>query len=119
MDQNLLQLPAVDESNQEIISVEDIYEITESLSTIKLGRPMGKNRNSSQVSPSSNSNLIAELDWSPQEEFVITLNKDGWNFGSFQGYKVDVDKIEVQLLDPLMTRAKDDQGKNILDLLCQ
>ena len=36
MYQNLLQLHAVDKSNQEIISVEDIYEITETLSTITL-----------------------------------------------------------------------------------
>ena len=33
MYQNLLQLHAVDESNQETISVEDIYKITETLST--------------------------------------------------------------------------------------
>ena len=112
MYQNLLQLHAVDESNQETISVEDIYEITETLSTINLGRPKGNSRNPSNVSPSSNSNLVANLEWPPhEEEFVITLDEDGWNLGSVQGYKVDADEIEVQLLEPLKTRAKDDQGK--------
>ena len=112
MYQNLLQLHAVDESNQETISVEDIHEITETLSTINLGRPKGNSRNPSNVSPSSNSNLVANLEWPPhEEEFVITLDEDGWNLGSVQGYKVDADEIEVQLLEPLKTRAKDDQGK--------
>ena len=112
MYQNLLQLHAVDKSNQEIISVEDIYEITETLSTINLGRPKGKSRNPSQVSPLSDSNLIADLEWPPhKEEFIITLDEDGWNFGSVQGYKIDADEIEVQLLKPLKTRAKDNQGK--------
>ena len=83
MYQNLLQLHAVDESNQETISVEDIYEITETLSTINLGRPKGKSRNPSQVSPLSDSNLIADLEWPPhEEEFIITLDEDGWNLGS-------------------------------------
>jgi len=51
MYQNLLQLHAVDKSNQEIISVEDIYEITETLSTINLGRPKGKSRNQAKCPP--------------------------------------------------------------------
>ena len=112
MYQNLLQLHAVDKSNQEIISVEDIYEITETLSTINLEGPKGKSRNPSQVSPLSDSNLIADLEWPPhEEEFIITLDEDGWNLESVQGNKVDADEIEAQLLDPLKTRAKDNQGK--------
>ena len=39
MYQNLLQLHAVGKSKQEIISFEYIDEITETLSTINLGRP--------------------------------------------------------------------------------
>ena len=59
----------------------------------------------------SDSNLSADLEWPPhKEEFVITLDKDEWNLGSVQGYKVDAE-IEVQLLELLKTRAKDDQGK--------
>ena len=81
-----------------------------------LRRPKGKNRNPSNMSSSSNSNLVANLDWpSNEEEFdsleFDTLDKDGWNLGSVQGYKIDADEIEVQLLEPLKTRAKDDQGK--------
>ena len=97
-----MQLHAVDKNNQEIISVEDIYEITETLSTINLGRPKKNSRNPSNVSPSSDSNLVANLEWPPHEEkFVITLDKDGWNLGSVQGYKVDADEIEVQLMEPI------------------
>ena len=71
-----------------------------------------RSRNPSHVYPTSYSNLIADLEWPPhEEEFVITLDEDGWNLGSVQGYKVDADEIEVQLLEPLKTRAKDDQGK--------
>ena len=81
-------------SNQETISIEDIYEITETLCTINLGRPKGNSRNPSNVSPSSNSNLVADLEWPPhEEEFVITLDKDGWNLGSVQGYEVVADEI--------------------------
>jgi len=109
MYQNLLQLHAVDKSNQEIISVEDIYEITETLSTINLEGPKGKSRNPSQVSPLSDFNLIADLEWPQHEELIITLDEDGWNLGSVQGDKVDADEVEVQLLDPLKTRAKDNQ----------
>ena len=48
------------------------------------------------MSPLSDSNLIADLEWPPnEEEFIITLDEDGWNLGSVQGYKVDADEIEV------------------------
>ena len=81
-----------------------------------LRRQKGKNRNPSNMSSSSNSNLVANLDWpSNEEEFdsleFDTLDKDGWNLGSVQGFNVDADEIEVQLLEPLKTRAKDDQGR--------
>ena len=53
-----------------------------------------------------------KAEWPPhEEEFVITLDKDEWNLGSVQGYKVDADEIEGQHLEPLKTRAKYDQGK--------
>ena len=64
------------------------------------------------MSPASDSNLVANLERPPhEEEFVITLDEDGWNLGSVQGYKVDADEIEVQLLDPLKTRVNYNQGK--------
>ena len=53
-----------------------------------------------------------KAEWPPdEEEFVIFLDDNRWNLGSVQGYKVDADEIEVQLLDPLKTRAKDNHGK--------
>ena len=44
-------------------------------------------------------------------EFVITLQEDGWNLGLLQSYDPQQDSIYVQALATLKTRAKDDQGK--------
>ena len=44
MFQNLLALHAVDESNQESVSVEDIYDITESLTLPVKNLPVFKNQ---------------------------------------------------------------------------
>jgi len=112
MYQNLLQLHAVDESNQEIISVEDIYEITDTLSSLNIGKQKGKSKNPIGPSTTSGVNQIADLEWPPhEEEFVITLDEEGWNLGSVQAYIVESDEIEVQPMEPLQTRAKDDHGK--------
>ena len=46
-----------------------------------------------------------------EEEFVITLQGDGWNLGSIQSYNQQHDSISVQALSTLKTRAKDYQGK--------
>ena len=46
-----------------------------------------------------------------EEEFVITLQEDGWNLVSVQSYNQQHDSISVQALSTLKTRAKDDQGK--------
>ena len=105
MFQNLLALHAVEESNQESVSVEDIYNITESLTL-----PVRKQRTKQSVSAHEPS--VADLEWPPQEEeFVITLDEDDWNLGSVQAYKQESDEIHVQLLATMHTRAKDDCGK--------
>ena len=73
MYQNLLQLHAVDESNQEIISVEDIYEITDTQSSLNIGKQKGKSKNPIGPSTTSGVNQIADLEWPPhEEECVIT-----------------------------------------------
>ena len=68
---NLLALHVVEESNQESVSVEDIYEITESLSL-----PMSKQKRKAKALPETQAPAIADLEWPPQEEkIVITLDK--------------------------------------------
>ena len=55
---------------------------------------------------------LGDVQWPPQEEdFVITLEEGGWELGSVQSYDSDQDSIQVQLLQTLKTRAKDDKGK--------
>lgn len=104
MFQNLLALHAVDESNQESVSVEDIYDITESLTL-----PVKKQ---TKKSASIQEPTVADLEWPPQEEeFVITLDEDEWNLGSVQAYLQESDELQVQLLTTMRTRAKDDCGK--------
>ena len=50
------------------------------------------------------------MQWPPhKEDFVITLEEDG--VGSVQQYNSDEDKVLVQSLTSLKTRAKDDKGK--------
>ena len=44
MYQNLLALHSVDACNQGVISVEDIYEITNSLDSLSVGKPQNKSR---------------------------------------------------------------------------
>ncbi len=52
------------------------------------------------------------MTWPPHEDdFVITLDEQGWQLGSAQGYNPESDAIEVQCLETLKTRAKDNHGK--------
>ena len=46
-----------------------------------------------------------------EEDFVITLQEDGWTLGSMQSYNQQYDHIFVQALTTLKTKAKDDKGK--------
>ena len=46
-----------------------------------------------------------------EEDFVITLQEDGWTLGSVQSYNQQHDHISVQALSTLKTKAKDDKGK--------
>ena len=66
----------VDACNQEVISVEDIYEITDSLDSLSVGKPQKKSKVAQQPEEE------ADLEWPPQEEeFLITLDEnwmDSW-----------------------------------------
>ena len=108
MYQNLLALHSVDNSNQEVISVEDIYEITDSLDKVYFDKQTKKSKTTTQAPDKT----VADLQWPPQdEEFVVTLNEGGWALGSSQGYNEEQDAILVQSLVSLKTRVKDDQGR--------
>ena len=105
MYENLLALHSVDPCNQDIISVEDIYAITDSLDSLSVSKQAKRSR-----TPSAET--LGDFQWPPQEEeFVIALQEDGWNLGSVQSYNQEQGSISVQALSTLKTRAKDDQGK--------
>ena len=90
MYQNLLALHVVDESHQASISVEDIYEVTECLTL-----PMGKQKQKNKDLTDQQAPLIADLKWPPEEEeFVITLNEQGWNLGSVQAYSETTNELK-------------------------
>ena len=78
MFQNLMALHAVDPANQESISVEDMYEVTDalaSLPSLHCPKASRKKQSSAQVGQES----LADLEWPPQEEeFVVALEADGW-----------------------------------------
>ena len=42
---------------------------------------------------------------------IVTLQEDGWTLGSVLSCQGGDEKISVQSLSPLKTRAKDDEGK--------
>ena len=70
MYQNLLALHSVDACNQEVISVEDIYEITDSLDSLSVGKPQKKSKVAQQPEEE------ADLEWPRQEEeFLIILDE--------------------------------------------
>ena len=105
MYENLLALHMVDPSDQEIITVEDIYVASESVGTQSANKQAKRSRAPAEEP-------LRDFSWPLQEEeFVITLQEDGWNLGSVQSYDPQQDSICVQALATLKTRAKDDQGK--------
>ena len=105
MYENLLALHTVDPSNQEVITVDDIYVASESAGTQSASKPAKRSRAPSEEP-------MGDFVWPLQEEeFVITLQEDGWNLASVQSYNEQHDSISVQSLATLKTRAKDDQGK--------
>ena len=95
----------VDPSDQEIITVEDIYVASESV----------RNQSANKQAKRSRAPLeepLRDFSWPLQEEeFVITLQEDGWNLGSVQSYDPQQDSICVQALATLKTRAKDDLSR--------
>ena len=71
MYENLLALNTVDPSNQEVITVEDIYVASESAGV--------QSKQSRETSEEPLGDFIWPLE---EEEFVITLPEDGWSLGT-------------------------------------
>ena len=105
MYENLLALHTVDPSDQEVITVEDVYVASESVGTQSASKQAKRSRVLAEEP-------LRNFNWPLQEnEFVMTLQEDGWILGSLQFYNQQQDSICVQAHATLKTRAKDDQGK--------
>ena len=102
MYENLLALHTVDPSDQEVITVEDVYVASESVGTQSANKQAKRSRVPVEEP-------LRDFNWPLQEEeFVAILQEDGWNLGSVQSYNQQQDSIYVQALTTLKTRAKDD-----------
>ena len=102
--ENLLALYTVDPYDQEVITVEDVY-VASKVSTQSASKQTKRSRVPLEEP-------LRDFNWPLQEEeFVVTLQEDGWNLGSMQSYNQQQDSIFVQALTTLKTRANDDQGK--------
>ena len=99
---NLLALHVVEESNQESISVKNIYEITKSLSF-----PVYEQERKVRALPETQAPAITDFKWPPQEEEIVITH----NLASVQGYSSMSNEIQGQLLTTLQSWAKDDFGK--------
>ena len=83
MYENLLALHSVDQCNQEFITVDDVYEATNMLDSPTAQSQTKRKRSAAATSADP------ELDFQwllQEEEFLITLEVDGWNLGSVQSY---------------------------------
>ena len=112
MFQNLMALHAVDPTNQEFISVEDIYEVTDVLASLaSLHRPKANKKRQPQSAEVAQETL-ADLEWPPQEEeFVVALEADGWRICCVISFDETSNTIIAHQLEPIKTRAKDNYGK--------
>ena len=76
MYENLLALHSVDQCNQEFITVDDVYEATNMLDSPTAQSQTKRKRSAAALSADP------ELDFQwliQEEEFLITLEEDGWN----------------------------------------
>ena len=112
MFQNLLALHAVDPANQDSISVEDIYDVTDALASHPCFDVTKPSRKSKQTEAQPASQPMEDLEWPPsEEEFIVALEEDGWQVCSVIAHDEASNTIKAHLLEPIKTRAKDDFGK--------
>ena len=75
MYQNLLALHAVDPANQETISVEDIYEVTDALASLPSLEPKKPSKKQTKK-VQEKSGMMTDLEWPPsEEEFIVSLEE--------------------------------------------
>ena len=119
MYKNLLDLHAVDPANQETVSKADIYVATDDLSvnpSLTASKTKKKIREA-QVDTSETS--LVEAEWPPHdEEFIVSLEEDGWSICSVLSFDETSNSIKAQQLNPLKTRAKDDVGTGRPRAIC-
>ena len=85
---------------------------TSTPSLIQWSHCFWRNSQRSKVLSAPSSDLVGDFQWPPkEEEFIVTLQEDGWTLGSVLSCQGGDEKISVQSLSPLKTRAKDDEGK--------
>ena len=114
MYQNLLELHAVDSSNQEIITVEDIYEGTNVLASNPTLERTQSSKKSAKPRLMTSEDAFVDLEWPPsEEEFFIALLENEWSVCSVISYDKVSDTINAHLLQAIKTRAKDDTGKTL------
>ena len=112
MYQNLLELHAVDSSNQEIITVEDIYEGTNVLASNPTLERTQSSKKSAKPRLMTSEEPFVDLEWPPsEEEFFIALLENEWSVCSVISYDENSNTIKAHLLQAIKTRAKDDTGK--------
>ena len=112
MYQNLLALHAVDTANQEIISVEDIYEVTDVLASLPSLDTTHSSKKTTRPPPVASEEPFADLQWPPSdEEFIIALEEQEWCVCSVISFDEASNTIKAHQLQPIKTRAKDDAGK--------
>ena len=113
MFQNLLALHAVDPAHQETISMEDIYDVTDTLATLPALDPtISKAKRSGKLGQQSNLRALVDLEWPLcQKEFFIAFEGEGWRVCSSISHNETSNTLIAHQLEPIKTHANYDTGK--------
>ena len=113
MFQNLLALHAVDPAHQETISMEDIYDVTDTVATLlALDLTTTKAKRSGKLGQQSDLGALVDLEWPLcEEEFFTALEEEGWRVCSSFSQDETSNTLKAHQLEPIKTRAKDDAGR--------
>ena len=110
MYQNLLALHAVESAHQEDISVEDIYEVAESLAFLPALHTQKSKRQNRPPAEKPNE-APADLKQPPTEDDFLVALEEGWRICSVVSFDNISNTIKAHQLDSISTRAKDDTGR--------
>ena len=113
MFQNLLALHAVDPAHQETISMEDIYDVTDTLATLPALDPTTtKAKRSGKLGQQSDLGALVDLEWPLcEEEFLIALEKKGWHVCFSISHDESSNILKTHQLEQIKACAKDDAEK--------